>query len=283
MPKHYLPQAHYDACIADVASLFRGGRGKSLDELATQYGTKRAVVRRWLEEAGVRTKDGACIGLAEEELALALARRWSAGATIRTIVRETGLSEPRVSTLITSTGVDTTVHWERGQLAAEETANETVRDRFLAGQPTITITDLAVELRLRPSAVRRILEKAGVQSRRCMVGFNRADMVAALLTRRRFGISVQQLSVDTGIEVGQINAMLRSPDEVQTRRRREDLPMTSAQLVAAYRRGQSLSELAALVECSRGMVRNILVDAGVTLRPAHARPGPRRRPPTSTP
>lgn len=154
MPPRHRTQADYDTCVADVVRKFDNGNGKSLDDLACLYRTKRAVIRQWLTEGGVRTSDGACIGLTDDELAQAIATRWRAGTTIRAITIETGLVNARVSALLAAAGEDTGVTWERRSLP-----EETIVARFTAGE---SIRGLARGYRCSDYLITRVLDDHNV-------------------------------------------------------------------------------------------------------------------------
>lgn len=97
-------------------------------------------------------------------------------------------------------------------------------------------------------------------------------MTAALAARYRLGVTVEQLHVDTGIDRRVIRERVRAAGTpTATRRRRGDLALPEAELVAAYDAGLYLTDLAELAGGSYSTVRRVLLDAGVQLRPRGGR------------
>jgi hypothetical protein len=139
--------------------------------------------------------------------------------------------------------------------------------RCRAQRFTITVLDLAVDIERRPSTVRRLLTEAGVRDRRLLIGFADAEVTAALAGRFRLRVSVWQMHVDTGIDERVIRERLRRAGvELEKRTSRDDLTAPVSRLVELYEAGSSLADLAALSGGSYGMVRRVLLDAGVQFR-----------------
>jgi lambda repressor-like predicted transcriptional regulator len=58
------------------------------------------MIRRLLEEAGVRTHDETCLGMAADELAATVAARYAAGVSVERLSRDTGLDRRQLNDLI---------------------------------------------------------------------------------------------------------------------------------------------------------------------------------------
>lgn len=140
--------------------------------------------------------------------------------------------------------------------------------RFHAGQPRITIADLAASSGRRTSTVRRLLDEAGVRCPRCLIGLGDDEVTAALVERRQAGAQMTELSVLTGLDEQQIRDRLQACGvPPAARRQRSDLSMTVDELAGAYHAGSSIDEVAALAGGSYSTVRRILIAAGVQFRP----------------
>lgn len=130
-----------------------------------------------------------------------------------------------------------------------------------------TVTALAAAFECRPSAVRRLLAEAGVQSRRLLIGVPDDEVTVQLARRFKQGVPVQELRLVTGIDERAIRTRLRAAGvTLAQRRRRCDLTASTSKLIELYGAGLSLCELAARSGGSYGMVRRLLLDAGVQLR-----------------
>jgi hypothetical protein len=153
----------------------------------------------------------------------------------------------------------------RGQHRAE--LAQQLADRRRVQRFTITVLDLAFDIERRPSTVRRLLTEAGVRDRRLLIGFEDAEITAALIGRFRLRVSVWQMHVDTGIDERVIRDRLRQAGvELEKRSSRDDLTVPVSRLVELYAAGWSLADLAVQSGGSYGMVRRVLLEAGVQFR-----------------
>jgi hypothetical protein len=150
----------------------------------------------------------------------------------------------------------------RSELAAQ------LVDCARTSRPPVGVATLAARVGRKPSAVRRLLAEGGFRSRRMLLGFADDEVTAALAARYRLGVTVEQLHADSGIDRRVIRERVRAAGTpTASRRRRGDLALPEAELVAAYDAGVNLAGLAELAGGSYGTVRRVLLDAGVQLRP----------------
>ena len=149
----------------------------------------------------------------------------------------------------------------RGQLR-EQLRVELAR-RFLAERPHIAIAALADRYQRIPSVVRRLLEEPGIRSQHHLLGLTDDEVAAALVNRYKAGASVDDLAEVTGIDRPQIRRHVRAAREGRQLRR---LKMPIADVIALYRSGTSIRELAPQAGTSYGTLRTALLDAGVELR-----------------
>jgi lambda repressor-like predicted transcriptional regulator len=141
---------------AEVAERFTRER-VSVHELANELGRRPSVVRRLLDEAGVRAAGTPCVGISEQETASTLARRYSHGASISALVRQTGLDKRVIRNLLSSVGVVLPVrHSPTGEQA------EWIADRYRAGA---SIRALAASTGCSYGTIRAALLANGVSLR----------------------------------------------------------------------------------------------------------------------
>lgn len=145
-----------DLARSDVTTWFVTDR-MSVSEIATKLGRRPSVIRRLLDEAGVRGTDRHCIGLSELETAESLARRYEAGASISELVRQTGMDKRVIRGFLVQAGVDLPV-------AHSVTGEETTRivARYRAGE---SIRALAASIGCSYGTIRATLQTARVELR----------------------------------------------------------------------------------------------------------------------
>lgn len=140
----------------EVAERFVQDRS-TVFELADQIGRRPGVVRRLLDEAGIREAGRSLVGTDEQETARSLVRRYTDGASIAALVRATGLDKRVIRGMLVSQGV---VLPERHSLADDEL--DQVEVRYRAGE---SIRELAVSYGISYGTVRAALLALGVELR----------------------------------------------------------------------------------------------------------------------
>ncbi|MBP2474428.1 hypothetical protein JOF53_003300 [Crossiella equi] len=146
---------------------------------------------------------------------------------------------------------------ERKRLAAE------LARRYAAG--TTSIPELAARVGRGPALVRRLLIEAGVRTddESCIRTGN-AELAAELVARHQRGETVAQLSWTTGIDRRVVRRYLSAAGVPKPPRALP--PGDTDAVVAGYRAGASIRELADRFGSSYTAVRTLLVQAGVGLR-----------------
>lgn len=71
-----------------------------IQDLAAKVVRRPSLVRRLLEEAGVRTEDESCLGMPMGEIAAAVATRYQSGVSIDRMSRDTGIDRRRINDLV---------------------------------------------------------------------------------------------------------------------------------------------------------------------------------------
>lgn len=144
-----------EAAIADVRA------GATRTSVAAKYGIDRAILRQWLEEAGVPK---APPGPKRKELGereYAIIDTYAAGASILDTAREHGVSRSCVHRLIVEAGVNR----PRGKapvVALTDDQWDEVIARYASGE---VAEDLADELGVSKSAIRARAARAGIRKR----------------------------------------------------------------------------------------------------------------------
>ena len=129
----------------------------SVHELASQLGRRPSVVRRLLDEAGVQAAGTPCVGIGEQETARTLARRYESGASISSLVRQTGLDKRVIRGMLSGQGVALP---ERHSPSREQAAQ--IASRYQDGE---SIRTLASSTGCSYGTVRSVLLSAGVELR----------------------------------------------------------------------------------------------------------------------
>ncbi|MGH3813424.1 MAG: hypothetical protein ACRDUV_13380 [Pseudonocardiaceae bacterium] len=83
----------------ELAERFRGDP-VPIQDLAAEVNRSPSLVRRLLEEAGVRAEDESCLGMSTGEIAAALATRYQSGVPIDRMYRDTGIDRRRIRQLL---------------------------------------------------------------------------------------------------------------------------------------------------------------------------------------
>ncbi len=129
------------------------------------------------------------------------------------------------------------------------------------------IPQIASKLGRSPSLIRTVLEESEVlaPSWPFLLGISQADKIAALKSKRKDGMSLEQLEGETGINRRKIAYMLRSGGVIPPIG--QPAQIDDDRLVAQYEDGFSLRELQEEFHLSYFRVRSILIAKGVDLRP----------------
>jgi hypothetical protein len=135
---------------------------------------------------------------------------------------------------------------------------------FTAGR---SIAALARSYRIPRGTIRDLLAKAGVRSVRALIGLDENEMAPELANRARQGATVDELSIETGLDGHQIREFIRSVDGPPKRERRPGvLDARIDELVELYEGRMSIRDIAGRVDSAPGTVRRALINAGVQLR-----------------
>ncbi|HEX5403137.1 MAG TPA: hypothetical protein VFX16_12625 [Pseudonocardiaceae bacterium] len=148
---------------------------------------------------------------------------------------------------------------ERDRLARQVAAG------FDRGHPR-PIGELATEVRLRPTTVRRLLEQAGVrEDQLTCVGSPPEILAASLAARYRVHPFLEPLVHATGLDRRAVRRLLDQSGVA--RRARRSMPAELAdQTAQRYRSGATVKQLAEWTGCTGSTVRRHLIRAGVQLR-----------------
>jgi hypothetical protein len=141
----------------EVAERFVQDRS-TVFELADQIGRRPGVVRRLLDEAGIREAGRSLIGTDEQETARSLARRYTEGASIAALVRATGLDKRAIRAMLVSQGValpgrHSLTGDELHQVEALYQAGDSIRElavSYGSSYGTVRSALLALGVKLRP-------------------------------------------------------------------------------------------------------------------------------------
>lgn len=76
-----------------------------IGDLAAEVGRSPSLVRRLLEEAGLRTEGQSGVGMSEAELVPVLAARYRSGVSIDRLHRDTGIDRRKIRRLLSEHGV----------------------------------------------------------------------------------------------------------------------------------------------------------------------------------
>ncbi|WP_223198395.1 helix-turn-helix domain-containing protein, partial [Solihabitans fulvus] len=129
--------------------------GLTIHQLAAQIGRRPGTVRRLLEEGGLRTDDGPCLGASDLELSALLARRYRDGASIADLSRDTAIDRRVVRRLLGAAGIAPRPHRSPDHVAA-------MVEQYRAGA---SIRGLAARSGLSYAGARSVLLAAGVRLR----------------------------------------------------------------------------------------------------------------------
>ncbi|GAA4554236.1 helix-turn-helix domain-containing protein [Amycolatopsis samaneae] len=159
-------------------------------------------------------------------------------------------------------GAKTALRGERRQRIAAKLAQ-----RYRDGERLITA--LASEVGRRPGTVRRVLLESGIELDEAMCpGVTDGEVREQLVRQRTTGLSVCQLTAQTGLSLREVRGHLRAAGALRTPRA---IPTAAwAELKRRYDGGTSIRQLARQRGCSFGTVRDALKAAGATLRPRGA-------------
>lgn len=151
----------------------------------------------------------------------------------------------------------------RGRRRAEVAAE--LADQFQA-QSNPTMRMFAARVGYPGTVVRRLLEEAGVRSRRCLIGFTDEVVAAELADQYQRGTTVAALAFRTGLGEKRIYALLNSAGVDTARPEPGPMTMTDDEIVDAYLHGATIQHLVQEAGGSSTIIRQILLTAGVQLR-----------------
>lgn len=129
----------------------------TMRDLAIEFGYRPTLIRRLLEERGVRVEGAACVGFTEAELVRSLTMRYQASVSIDALADVTGLARHVVRGLLVKGGVTVPP-----QNSVPQELADSVIEQYGAGA---TLQELADQAGCSTTTVSRHLHAAGVQVR----------------------------------------------------------------------------------------------------------------------
>ncbi|MFB6665975.1 helix-turn-helix domain-containing protein [Streptomyces parvus] len=246
-----MPRALTDEQIKEIRALYADG--VRTVEIAERYGVSRPTVLNAVPTEERRPR-GPWKPLAEAEEVVA---KYRSGQTMTALAAAYGVDRTKISRILMDAGVQR----RPAKPPALDLPAKEIAAAYRSGK---TLRAIAAVYGVTPDPIRRVLAEQGVQTRSTgyTPSLSRTQKEEALRLREQ-GVSTAEIAERFGVSRGIAQAAVRG---VRGPSSGEKTRQTDAEIVAAYKQGAGIQELARQNGMAHHTVSEVLKAAGVVLR-----------------